>query len=134
MGRSLTILSSPSSLFAILVCTIVGTLLRGERLIHDPLWHDESLSIVRMDGGNKTAFLQQVNANRSLTGDSLRSLIESSQQGPERGRLRMPGFYLLEKAFSFPLVPSRIGAKVFSFLCGVLLSVAVELLAAHLVP
>ena len=132
MGRSFAVIATRSSLFAILVCTIVGTFLRGERLIHDPLWHDEILSIVRMDGGNKATFVQLVNSNRSLTGDSLRSLIESSQQGPERGRLRMPGFYLLEKAFSFPIVPSRIGAKVFSFLCGAVLPVAVALLASQL--
>jgi hypothetical protein len=132
MGRSFAVIATRSSLFAFLVCTIVGTFLRGERLIHDPLWHDEILSIVRMDGGNKATFVQLVNSNRSLTGDSLRSFIESSQQGPERGRLRMPGFYLLEKVFSFSLVSSRIGAKFFSFLCGSLLPLAVALLVSQL--
>lgn len=120
------------SLLAIGIVCLLGTILRLERLNHDPLWHDEILSIVRMHGGNKATFIRLENSNQSLTGDALLPLIESTREGPERGRVYMPAFYLLERVFSLPFNDIRVGAKFFSFLCGALLPFAVALIASRL--
>lgn len=110
---------------------VLGAFLRFERLAHDPLWHDEILSIVRMHGGNKAAFIRIENSNRTIAGDSIPSLIASSREGPVRGRAFMPGFYLFERIFSLPFKDIRIGAKVFPLVCGALLPLAVGLLVAY---
>ena len=132
MGKSFSTSISRLSILAIAASFILGTLLRVETIAQDPLWHDEILSIVRMHSGNKAAFIQIESSNRALTGDSLIPLIESSRKGPARGRIHMPAFYLLEHAFSLPFENTRIGAKIFSLLCGALLPLAVALLASRL--
>lgn len=132
MGISFSTSISRLALIAIGAFCLLGAFLRLERMSEDPLWHDEILSIVRMRGGNKTAFIQIENSNRSLTGDSLIPLIESSLEGPARGRIHMPAFYLLEHAFSLPFENTSVGSKIFPLLCGALLPCAVAVLASRL--
>jgi hypothetical protein len=120
-----------SVLVIALIC-LLGAILRLERLNGDPLWHDEILSIVRMYGGNKATFTRLESSNRSLTGDALLPLIESTREGPERGLVYMPAFYFFERMFSLPFNDIRVGAKFFSFLCGALLPLVVAFIAFRL--
>ena len=87
-------------LFVTLLVCAIGAILRVGACIHDPIWHDEILSLVRMGGANKVAFLKIENSNQLLTGDSLPHLIQSALVGPDRGSHFMPAFYVIAQAFS----------------------------------
>jgi len=115
-------------LFVTLLVCAIGALLRAGACIHDPIWHDEILSLVRMGGANKVAFVKIENSNQLLTGDSLPHLIQSSLVGPDRGSHFMPAFYVIAQAFSLAFGPSPIIVKVFPLLCGILLPLAVAFL------
>jgi hypothetical protein len=138
LGQLIANSAPPRHLVYGVVIVILSLFLRFERVSTDPLWFDEGLTLLRIEGGSKSTFLNALSASSRIDGDAIHALVSSvtepSHLSPSRHQAYMPAFYAIERAFNLSLGLRLHELKIVPVLFGSLLPLAVwSLIAAMMI-
>jgi hypothetical protein len=134
----MTKLFFPENALVATLIFLLGLAIRIERLSTDPLWYDEGLTLLRIEGGSKAQFIHKLVTRSRINGDGIhfddfQTVSPEGAKSSAQGSY-MPVFYTLERGVSNLIGLKPHYLKLLPTIFGALLPLAVWSLLTAIMP